>query len=202
MGGRGNRRRPLQRYTTIPLRFHLGSWDLVVHETDQIPLKSSCVAFLLVSLSCVDTGRGICSNYLMTYEEYKKLRQQIANDYQRELSALDMVWKRCQAINSPSNAPLDPNLVNDPEINFSKHVRIVLTNLKQNFSTDDVAQALVDHGLVEKDKIKSIRIALTNTLHRLYRRKEIEVVQKGHGRIGSTYKVINLKGGQCTGIPT
>jgi len=38
----------------------------------------------------------------MNYEEYKKLKKQIAGEYERELAALEMVWKRFQSLNSPS----------------------------------------------------------------------------------------------------
>jgi hypothetical protein len=131
----------------------------------------------------------------MTYEEYKKMRQQIMDEYQKELASLDMVWKRFQNINSPNTEMSEQNNEKSSySANFSKHVRIAIQSLKQDFSADEVQQALIDHGLVEKDKVN--RIAITNTLHRLHRRNEIEVVQKGHGRIGAIYKLLNVKGGQ------
>ncbi len=64
--------------------------------------------------------------------------------------------------------------------------------MRGNFSADDVQQSIVDHGFIPSEEIK--RLAITNTLHRLFRRGEIEVVTKGSGRSGSIYRLKQNEG--------
>ena len=124
----------------------------------------------------------------MDYEEYKKLRTQIATEYQAQLDALDMVWKRIQSLNSPSistQSGSGGNGSHTPQI--AKRIRVAIKDFKQEFTADDVQQSLVDHGFMKPDEVN--RLSITNALHRLYRRKEIDVVKRGQGRNGSIYRL-------------
>jgi chromosome condensin MukBEF complex kleisin-like MukF subunit len=124
----------------------------------------------------------------MDYEEYKKLKKQIADEYERELAALEMVWKRFQSLNSPSRKSISSangDAAHAPPI--AKSIRTAIKDFKSDFSADDVQQALIDHGFVKSDEVN--RLSITNALHRLYRRKEIEVVTRGQGRKGSIYRL-------------
>lgn len=128
----------------------------------------------------------------MDYQEYKQLRKQIEEEFQLELDALDKVWKRLQSIKSPSRVPkVTENGEKIPKRNFSNDLRAAIKGFSEEFTADDVEQALIDHGFVEKDKVN--RLSITNALHRLHRRGEISVVQKGQGRIGAKYRIDPLK---------
>ena len=70
--------------------------------------------------------------------------------------------------------------------NVSGAVRAVVEGLSGDFTADDVHRGLKDHGLLEGKTVK--RISLTNTLHRLHRRGELEVVRKGQGRTPGLYR--------------
>ena len=129
----------------------------------------------------------------MNYQEYKSLRKQIEQEYEQELAALDKLWKRIQSMNFPSREPEGGESHNGSfSRNFSAHLRTVVKGLRENFTANDVQQGLIDHGFVDKDNVN--RLAITNGLHRLSRSGEVEIVQKGRGRIGATYKIKETKG--------
>lgn len=124
----------------------------------------------------------------MNYEEYKKLRNQITTEYQDQLAALDMVWKRIQGLNSPSRKSQNGSNGDTPHTpQIAKSIRTAIKDFKHEFTADDVQQALIDHGFIKSEEVN--RLSITNALHRLYRRKEIEVVKRGQGRNGSTYRL-------------
>lgn len=124
----------------------------------------------------------------MDYEEYKKLRKQIQEEYEQELAALDKVWRRFQSLNSPSRKQtVITNGDAPPKSPIARSIRSAIKDFKGEFSADDVQQSLIDHGFIPAGEIN--RLAITNALHRLYRRGEIAVVKRGQGRNGSIYRV-------------
>ena len=124
----------------------------------------------------------------MTYEEYLKLRKDIEKEYQRNLEALDLTWKRYKAMSGQS--PDNSDGENPLSEKLSGAVRTVVGGMGQDFTVDDIERGLKDHGLFEGKRIK--RLALTNTLHRLARRGELEIVKKGKGRLPGIYRKSNL----------
>ena len=120
----------------------------------------------------------------MTYEEYLKLKKDIELEYRRNLDALELTWKRYKSISGQTRESNDPDSPSSEKL--STAVRIVVNGINQNFSVDDIERGLKDHGLFEGKQIK--RLALTNTLHRLARREELEVIKKGKGRLPGIYR--------------
>ena len=124
----------------------------------------------------------------MNYEEYKKLRKQIADEYEQELAALERVWKRFQNLNSPTlKTDVGANNERRSNVPIAKYIRAAIKDFRQDFTADDVEQSIADHGFAEKGQIASVSI--TNTLHRLFRSGEIAVVKRGEGRTGSIYRL-------------
>lgn len=132
-------------------------------------------------------NRCSCIVLAMDYQQYKKMRQDIQGECNRQLEALDMVWKRLQSINSPSKTPslFSDTPTDHSEQSFSEMIRTVIKGLKEDFNADDVQQGLIDHGFATLDSVN--RLAITNSLHRLMRRGEIVLVKKGQGKQGSIY---------------
>lgn len=116
----------------------------------------------------------------MDYAEYKKLKEEIDAEYQKKKEALEMVWHMSQKHNKDNVSG-----ANNTDVSFSDSVRKVIAGLTGDFTVNEVKQGLEDHGVKEVD-----RLAITNTLHRLFRRKEIEVVRKGAGRTSSVYRKV------------
>ena len=123
----------------------------------------------------------------MDYAQYKKIKEDIENEYHRNLDALEIIWKRAQGL---AGTPIGgeghyehPN----GDIGVSEAIRKVIEGIgNQEFAADDIQQGLKDHGFVDGRKLA--RFSITNTLHRLSRRGELEVVKKGAGRLSSIYK--------------
>lgn len=123
----------------------------------------------------------------MNYDEYKQLKQDIENEYKRNLEALEMVWRRCKNISTSVSEDTTTTDLNSHYLeNVSGAVRIVVEGLSGEFSADDVKRGLKDHGMLEGKEVR--RISITNTLHRLFRRGELEVVRKGQGRTPGLYR--------------
>lgn len=123
----------------------------------------------------------------MNYAEYLKLKKDIENEYKRNLEALELIWKRSQSVFVASQQGDNPELPGMPsEQPLSEATRLVISQMNKDFNADEVEQALRDHNYNDGKPIN--RVSLTNTLHRLFRRGEIELVRKGRGRISSTYK--------------
>lgn len=121
----------------------------------------------------------------MNYEEYLRLKKDIENEYHRNLEALDLVWKRSQNIFSSTQQGDVPEQAAG-EQPLSEAVRLVISQMTKDFTADGVELALRDHGYNEGKPVN--RVSLTNTLHRLWRRGEIELLRKGRGRIPSSYQ--------------
>ncbi len=115
----------------------------------------------------------------MDYAEYKRLKDQIEVEYQKQKDALEMVWRMSQKDN-PSSV-IDGE---QPRITLSDAMRKVINGLAGDFTADDIEEGLKDHNV--KD---ATRLSITNTLHRLSRRGEIVVVKKGIGRLPGTYRM-------------
>ena len=114
----------------------------------------------------------------MDYAQYKKLKEEIEAEYQKKKDALEMVWRMCQKQNGSgvSGAEHSASTISDA-------VRRVIEGLANDFTANDIQQGLKDHS------VKGIqRIAITNTIHRLCRRGELEVVKKGRGRMSGVYR--------------
>lgn len=129
----------------------------------------------------------------MDYAEYKQLKDQIEQERLRKMEALELVWKMSQ---SKGDSSLKGDITHAGR-SKSDSIRSVIKGLEGGFSARDVEQGLKDHG------IKGFsRIHITNTLHRLCRRGELESVRKGQGRIAGTYRKkleperINLEAGE------
>jgi len=114
----------------------------------------------------------------MNYEEYAKLKEELEAEFKKKMEALEMVWKMCQK--STGTAELKNN--NRAYGHIAVAIRKVLETTTVDFSVDYIMDALKAHD------IKVGRLVITNTLHRLARRGELEVVQKGKGRIASIYR--------------
>lgn len=116
----------------------------------------------------------------MNYEEYKRLKEAIEKDCKKKLEALEMVWSMSRE---------EPNKQGSsdehPKRSISDAIRKVVGGMSGEFTADDIVQGLKDHGF-EYEK----RVQVTNTLHRLLRKKEIEVAKHGAGRVGSSYRKI------------
>src|SRR5258708_2002216 len=101
----------------------------------------------------------------MDYNEYKSLRSQITAEYERELEALDRVWKRLQALKSPSTKlPLGQNGEAPARAPIIESIRTAIKGFKQDFTANDVQQALIDHGFITANSVN--RLSITNALHR------------------------------------
>lgn len=123
----------------------------------------------------------------MDYGQYKTMRQDILDECNKQLDALDMVWKRLQALNAPTkNATSIESSRAHGSVPFSKMLRTVIKGLTQDFNADDVQLGLIDHGFKTSENIN--RLAITNSLHRLLRRGEIDLVKRGQGKQGSIYR--------------
>ena len=120
----------------------------------------------------------------MDYAQYKKLKEEIDADYQKKKDALEMLWSMYQKPNGASSSPSE-SYSRGSGASVSDAIRKVLSGLEGDFTVDDIQQGLTDHG------IKGVaRLSITNTLHRLWRRKEIDLVKKGQGRTASIYRKI------------
>lgn len=116
----------------------------------------------------------------MDYAEYKKLKDMLESDYKKRVEALEMVWHMSQG-----QAVGQSNTDDKPKISISNAMRKVIDGLSGSFTADDILQGLQDHSFGGMQ-----RIQVTNTLHRLMRKKELEVVEKGVGRTGSKYRKV------------
>lgn len=114
----------------------------------------------------------------MDYAQYKKLKEEIEAEHKKKLEALELIWRMCQNQNSS-----DAKDGADRSISTADAIRKVLEGLSGDFSADDIEQGLKDHHV---KRVK--RIAITNTLHRLVRRGELEIVKKGRGRISGVFR--------------
>lgn len=121
----------------------------------------------------------------MDYKQYKQIKQDIENEYKKNLEALEIVWKRAQGMGSGAVHSSTENGGSD--VGTSDAVRSVISGLGEiEFDVDAVVEALNAHSMFQSQKIK--RLSINNTLHRLMRRGELEVVKKGQGRMSSIYK--------------
>lgn len=114
----------------------------------------------------------------MDYTEYKRLKDEIDAEYQKKKEALEMIWRMSQKHNGVN--------VSDGErssITLSDAMRKLISNFPGDFTANDIQQGLKDHN------IKGVtRLAITNTLNRLLRRNEIDVIKKGRGRSPGLYR--------------
>ena len=114
----------------------------------------------------------------MDYAQYKQLKDEIEIDHNKKLEALEMVWRMCQKQNGSGASGTEHS-----GSTASDAIRRVIEGLANDFSANDIQQGLKDHS------VKGIqRIAITNTIHRLCRRGELEVVKKGKGRMPGVYR--------------
>lgn len=114
----------------------------------------------------------------MDYAQYKKLKEEIEAEYQKKKDALEMVWRMCQKQNGSNASGGDSS-----ELSTSDVIRRVIEGLANDFTATDIQQGLKDHN------VKGIqRLTITNTIHRLCRRGELEVVKKGQGRMAGVYR--------------
>ena len=114
----------------------------------------------------------------MDYAQYKKLKEEIETEYQKKKDALEMVWRMCQKQNGASASGTEHS-----GSSTSDAVRRVIEGLANDFTANDIQQGLKDHS------VKGVqRLAITNTIHRLCRRGELEVVKKGRGRMAGVYR--------------
>ena len=114
----------------------------------------------------------------MDYAQYKQLKDKIEIDHKKKLEALEMVWRMCQKQNGSSASGVEHS-----GSTTSDAVRRVIEGLANDFTANDIVQGLKDHS------VKGVqRIAITNTIHRLCRRGELEVVKKGRGRMAGVYR--------------
>ena len=112
------------------------------------------------------------------YAQYKQLKDEIEIDHKKKLEALEMVWRMCQKQNGSSASSVEHF-----GSTTSDAVRRVVEGLANDFTANDIVQGLKDHS------VKGVqRIAITNTIHRLCRRGELEVVKKGRGRMAGVYR--------------
>lgn len=117
----------------------------------------------------------------MDYAQYKKLREEIEEDYKKKKDALETLWSMYQ---KPAGVGLAEDGGCSSDASISDGIRKVLSGISGNFSADDIQQGLKDHNINGIE-----RLTITNTLHRFWRRKEIALVKKGQGRRASTYRV-------------
>lgn len=114
----------------------------------------------------------------MDYAQYKKLKEDIENEYRKNLDALDRIWnlsKKMSSSESGERAILSDLSGTD---NFTKAIRAVIDGLGSEFSVDEIIQGLKD--VFGEKEFK--RIQITNTLHRLCRKGDYQIVRKGRGR--------------------
>lgn len=121
----------------------------------------------------------------MNYSEYLQLKKDIENEYRKNLEALELVWKRSQNVLSRTH---QGNKIETPGVDqpLSEAVRLVIAQMDKDFTADLIEIGLRDHNYNEGKPVN--RVSLTNTLHRLWRRGEIELVKKGRGRTPSSYR--------------
>ena len=114
----------------------------------------------------------------MDYAQYKKLKEDIEKEYQKNLEALDRIWNLSKKMSSFDIG--ERTILSDPSIggNFTKAVRAVIEGLGAEFTVDEIVQGLKD--VFGEKEFK--RIQITNTLHRLCRKGEYHIVRKGKGR--------------------
>jgi response regulator of citrate/malate metabolism len=117
----------------------------------------------------------------MDYAQYKNLRDEIESDYKKKKEALEMLWSMYH-----KSSPHSPPTTKGSRTPTSDIVRQIIAGLKDEFTADDIQQGLKDYNLKNVS-----RLSINNTLHRLWRRKEIDVIKKGQGRMPSLYKKIN-----------
>lgn len=121
----------------------------------------------------------------MNYSEYLQLKKDIENEYRKNLDALELVWKRSQNVLSRTQ---QGNKIETPGVDqpLSEAVRLVIAQMDKDFTADLIEIGLSDHNYNEGKPVN--RVSLTNTLHRLWRRGELELVKKGRGRTPSAYR--------------
>lgn len=118
----------------------------------------------------------------MDYAQYKKLKEEIEQDYKKKKEALETLWSMYQKPGGATASELGHS--HNGGVPISDAIRKVLSGINGDFTVDDIQQGLKDHG------IKGVeRLSITNTLHRFWRRKEIALSKKGQGRRPSTYRV-------------
>ena len=117
----------------------------------------------------------------MDYALYKKMKDDIEREHQKKLDALELLWENYRPRNpngeKKSSRSGEPGKISDA-------MRTVISGFNSEFTPNDVQEGLKD---VLGDG-NFTRLQITNTLHRFYRRGEIEVVQKGRGRASGTYR--------------
>ena len=115
----------------------------------------------------------------MDYTEYKRLKDQIEEERQKKLAALEVVWQLSNGSSSASSGEVGQS----GKASKSDSIRKVIEGLAGDFNADDVQQGIKDHG------VRGVtRSQIINTLHRLCRRAELVVVKKGQGRLPGVYR--------------
>lgn len=114
----------------------------------------------------------------MEYAEYVKLKSEIEADYQKKKEALEMVWRMSKRHENGHSTDGETY-----KTTLSSNIREIIKGLPDQFDANDVEEGLKAIGV----KLRG-RIALTNTLHRLYRRHELDVIKKGLGRTPGVYR--------------
>ncbi len=113
----------------------------------------------------------------MDLKEYLQLKKQIEDKHNQELSALELLWKNHGKTDSESSE--------DQKRNISHNVRQVIKALEGNFSIKDITDGLKNLGFGDVSQAQ-----LSNLLSRLMKREEIEITEKGKGRMPNQYKLI------------
>ena len=118
--------------------------------------------------------------FAMDEEQYRKLKQDLENDYKRKLEALDLLYSALGGKSAPADMQgLRPQ-------SMTQLVRQALPNLGETFSIWEIGAEVERQYPALKGKYKVS--SLSATLSRMSKRGEIVVVQKGEGPAPTIYK--------------
>jgi hypothetical protein len=125
---------------------------------------------------------------MMTRSEYDKLKASIEEEHQRNLDALDRIFKIAQDQDSSSSVPakLRRKAGSGPVVGNGKLFRAVL-GAKGHVNADFTRQDIIDY-LKRDAKIRFSEKSMKTVLWKMKEEGHIEVARQGAGRRPSVYR--------------
>ena len=130
----------------------------------------------------------------MNQREYDKLKKQFKEEYERKLSALELIYKESN-VNDNSNENPKKSRVKvtlEPKQKMpglKDTVRRVIPDIKKDFSLHDVEDKLTEMDPEAAINIK--KASLSSVLKRLESEGYIAVVERGFGKRPSIYSLVS-----------
>ena len=120
----------------------------------------------------------------VTEREYRRLLQQIEDDYQRKKAAVELVWQMSAGMTGQPEGSSDEPKDTSRRGSIDSLVRHIVPQQRGVFSLRDVFQQVK-----EAAPSKVNRSAVSAVLKRMAEEGEVIVVSVGRGQRGSTYRV-------------